>query len=139
MVDVSGTQSGCHPFAESSEKPKLVIGSYIVFIKSGDFGRDNWGMELDEYREMLGYENKVAEVISEGPIGYYTIRFKDNYMIEAVSEYHLKRTGSNEELKELYESGNSRGFNKAMASRVPVKDGCVDLGDICDALDEARL
>ena len=41
-----------------------------------------------------------------------------------------------EEIRDLYEKGDSRAFNKAMAKRVPVKEnGCIDLGDIVNSLD----
>ena len=34
------------------------------------------------------------------------------------------------EVRELFEKGDVRGFNKEMSKRVPHKNGCVDLGDI---------
>ena len=43
---------------------------------------------------------------------------------------------TNEEIRELYESGNVSEFNKEMAKKVPVKNGTVALGDILSALDE---
>ena len=43
---------------------------------------------------------------------------------------------TDDEVRQLYKDGNVREFNKEMAKRTPVRNGCVDLSDILDSLNK---
>jgi hypothetical protein len=65
-------------------------GDKVTVSQLDEFSIGDWGMTKDEYKILLNHNNEDAIVLQGGFLGYYNIKFKDGYTIDALSSYHME-------------------------------------------------